>query len=538
MKIKRINGILFYNLFLSGLNNLKKHEEEVNKMNVFPVPDGDTGYNMCLTLENGLKSTKKEEHAGRFLGELAVGMLYGARGNSGVILSQIVNGLANELKKDSIVDAHELYEGFTTAYQYAYKSVVKPEEGTILTVIREGVQPLKDAVSRGTYVDVFFNIYLANLKISLTKTPDLLPILKEAGVVDSGALGFIYIIEGMLSYLNNGVIDFSETKQEIVPSATIKEENKEYGYCTEVIIKRHPWVQYSKEIFIEELNGHGNSIVVAEIDLNVKIHIHTFIPGNVLNLCQRYGTIKAVKVEDMDTQADELKKELDKDKEPIKKDIIKIAVVDGLGNKNIYKEIGCDVIVDGGSKVMVATNDLVDAVKDNVAKMYFIIPNNKNSIPAANLAVEMLKNKNVFITPTTNILEGYFALSCDDETSNDLEYRKHLLLDNYESINTIVIFSSTRDAVLNNVSIKKGDYTSLNKNEVLSSNNSIKDTIINSLEKIDDIDSYSTCVILKGLNFGISEEEIASIIEEKYPQLSLSFLDGGQSIYNAIIGLL
>ena len=311
MSTKRINGFQLEQMLKNGLANLQRQEEEINRLNVFPVSDGDTGTNMRLTLDNGIRFAKTKMNAGDYLRQLSEGMLLGARGNSGVILSQFFKGFYVEQSRCAQLGVGELRNGLIRGYRTAYSAVVKPAEGTILTVTREGIEHIRSQLTRNTTVEQLFSMYIAEMKKTLAMTPEMLPVLKEAGVVDSGALGFIAIAEGMLKYLF-GEIMLPEEKGEQKPPKQVdlglfnEDSPFEDGYCMEFILQLMNAPKYNRHFrisaYIEDLKLYGNSIVAVQDGKRVKVHIHTLIPAKIITLSQEFGEFLTFKLENMQCQ--------------------------------------------------------------------------------------------------------------------------------------------------------------------------------------------------------------------------------------------
>lgn len=546
MKLKEVNGLVFEKMLINGLNNLKNNEQQINNINIFPVPDGDTGFNMRLTLEAGLNNATNIEHLGDFLEKLSDGMLLGARGNSGVILSQLFFGFSQELKRDSIANVNELKEAFIEGYRQAYKAVVKPVEGTILTVARCGIENIKSQVSRRNTIGTFFSIYLAELKKTLILTPELLPSLKEAGVVDSGGLGYIILIEGMMNYLygeeiNVGDGSFELEKIEEINTSSFNENSLfELGYCTEFVLQllnsKINVSEFDEKSFVSDLTTLGDSLVVVKNKTIVKVHIHTKTPNVVIEYALRFGEFVKFKLENMQLQHNEnfVDKQIAEHKV-----LAKIAVANGEGIKEVYKELGCDIIIDGNRTMNTSSQELVNAIKACNADKIVILPNDKNIYLACEQAINVSKKDNVEIIKTSNILEGYYALAMDVADSSNIKYRIDSMKEGIEKIKTISIFSSTRDCKINNVKIKTGERVSISGGIVLSSYKHIDDCILKALESITDLSEKSYCLILKGEGFkDYYEGLLLDKINELYPDLEIAFLEGGQPVYDAIIGLL
>jgi len=545
MKVKRVDGVLFEKMLVNGLNYLKQNEAKINEMNVFPVPDGDTGSNMRMTLENGLRSAKVNTNVGEYANELASGMLMGARGNSGVILSQIFKGFFEDIRRCSILDAREFMEGFVAGYKCAYDAVIKPVEGTILTVAREGIEHIRGQINRGMYIDSFFSIYVAEMKKSLEGTPNLLPCLKEAGVLDSGGAGYILIIEGMLKYLQDEIVDGEAivTKDNNVIDTTKFDEysNFDYGYCLEFILQlmvsKTDINKFNQKLFIKDLEGLGESLVVVKDGTKVKVHIHTKLPAHVITYAQTYGEFVAFKLENMALQHSSLHQEkADEGKLP-HVDLAKIAIVNGEELKQIYTELGCHIVLDGGKTMNTSSEEIIKAIKKCDAEKIVIFTNNKNIELACLQAIDCLKQDNIHMIKSKNSLRGYYALAMDEADNDNLDYRIKQMEAGVEAIKTITLFNASRDCNLNGVEVKKDSIVASDEDKILASSGDIYYIIKNSLEQINDISEKTMCIILKGKNFNYDTELLEKAINEANPYLEINYMDGGLEIYDAIIGL-
>lgn len=544
MKVKRVDGILLEKMLVNGLNLLKQNEKKINDMNVFPVPDGDTGYNMRMTLENGLKNSTSNPHAGEYLASLSKGMLMGARGNSGVILSQIFKGFADELRKDSILDAKEIVEGMVAGYKKAYSVVSKPVEGTIITVVREAAEATKEQANRGMYIDVILGIFLAEAKKSLDYTPNLLSCLKDAGVLDSGGAGFVVITEGMLKYLHDeliegDVLEVSSVVQSNAGSLAFNEFSSfDFGYCMEFILQlfasKINIASFNLKLFTKELEGMGESLVVVKDETRIKVHIHTKLPARIITYAQMFGEFVSFKLENMALQHSSLS--LEKKLDYV--DLAKIAIVNGEAIKQTYYDLGCQIVIDGTKTMNTSSEEIIKAIKKCNAKEIVIFTNNKNIILACEQAVRSLNSNNVHIIKTSDILEGYYALAMDENDSKNLEYRINQMEEGAKSIKTITFFKASRDCHLNDVNIKEGEIVGANKDIILFSSDEFIKTVINSLEKIEDINEKSMCIILKGINLNCDLDLLNEEITNHFPNLDINYLDGGMEIYDAIIGLI
>ena len=409
--MKTIDGNILKRLLISASNNLYNHYPEIDALNVFPVPDGDTGINMSLTCTSGANEISKITESNCFgvARTFSRGLLMGARGNSGVITSQIFRGFASTLENTSVVDARVLSEAFLNGSKVAYKAVMRPVEGTILTVIRESSAALHKQVKEGMSIEKALEILLKEARTSLKRTPELLPILKEVGVVDSGGTGLVRIIEGMHLASIGKFVERNEIKNGNSESSTIFKdiEEEEFGYCTEFIMSlgpdsvKKPFVQKQ---FSNWLGNHGNSLVVVVDEDVVKVHVHTMNPGEILTYAQQYGEFLKLKIENMTEQHHALENGADvtphqdlveeKKEEPVSidKDYAIIAVSSGEGINQCFNEAGVEYIVTGGQTMNPSSEDFVEAIKKTHAKNVYILPNNSNIVMAASQACDIMSS--------------------------------------------------------------------------------------------------------------------------------------------------
>lgn len=542
-----INGIIFEKMILNGLNNLINHEREINVMNVFPVADGDTGTNMRLTLENGYKKAQHNEHLGLYLKELSAGMLLGARGNSGVILSQLFKGIAQSLARCSIANPREIKESLILAYQTAYQAVINPVEGTILTVAREGIEHTKDQVFGKVKIDTVFAMYLAEMRVSLEKTPTILPVLKEAGVLDSGAYGYIIIIEGMLKALLGEKIETGLEeikKQEETPSSVFFDENSEFneGYCMEFLLQLMNSKNYRQtfnfDAFVDSLKQLGNSIVALREGTIIKVHIHTLVPGQVMEIAREYGEFVSFKLENMQVQHNEYIYKQKQEKKLDHKPLQIIAVVDGEGIESLYKEMGCDIVLQGGQTMNTSSEEFVYAINRTDADDVIIFPNNKNILEAARQAVSVSEAKNVTIIPTETVLEGYYALAMD-LPDMDNETRIDSLRSGAEGIVSISIGDAIKEYKDKEFSCSIGDKVGILNGKMVGAAKSIKETLDILLSKIEDIEDKAGIIVFKGESCSQNiEKDITNLINEKYDHLDVQIFEGDEHIYDVLIGVI
>ena len=543
-----LDGKTFKQMLVYGAASLRKNIEIVNNLNVFPVPDGDTGTNMKMTFDSGLSTLTwdKDEGIGSVSEKFAQGMLLGARGNSGVILSQIFKGISNGLIGKETVNAMELGQAFSEGVKQSYMAVRKPVEGTILTVFREATEKANDNTNIKTSIEDYFNNFLNEGEKVLKKTPELLPILKEAGVIDSGGAGLIYIIKGMIGDSTDENITYSnevEDKKTTQIKRIIFNEQGEldYAYCTEFLLQLQP-KKVNIETFdiqeiiskLEEMNG--DSIVAIKDGDIVKVHVHTKHPGVVFELAQEYGEFISVKVENMAIQHNETTIE-NNYKVSKHKDVAIITVAKDAGFANLFKEMGADYIVDGGQSMNPSSNDFLKAFDSVNADNIIVLPNNSNIILACNQAKELYKKSNVYIVPTKTLGEGYSALALYDP-SETLENAISTFESQEECVTTIEITKSVREAALNGIDIHKDDYIAKSGKAMLSSSKDYFETIKESLSKTLDNRERSIITVFKGIDTKEEDEEkIANFINENYQNIEVYFLYTNQDIYNFIIVL-
>lgn len=543
-----LDGKTFKQMLVYGAASLRKNIEIVNNLNVFPVPDGDTGTNMKMTFDSGLSALTwdKDEGIGSVSEKFAQGMLLGARGNSGVILSQIFKGISNGLIGKETVNAMELGQAFSEGVKQSYIAVRKPVEGTILTVFREATEKANDNTNIKTSIDDYFNTFLNEGEKSLKKTPELLPILKEAGVIDSGGAGLIYIIKGMIGDSTDENITYSNEVEEKKPTQikriVFNEKGElDYAYCTEFLLQLQP-KKVNIETFdiqeiiskLEEMNG--DSIVTIKDGDIVKVHVHTKNPGAVFELAQEYGEFISVKVENMAIQHNETTIE-NNYKVSKHKDVAIITVAKDAGFANLFKEMGADYIVDGGQSMNPSSNDFLKAFDSVNADNIIVLPNNSNIILACNQAKELYKKSNVYIVPTKTLGEGYSALALYDP-SETLENAISTFESQEECVTTIEITKSVREAALNGIDIHKDDYIAISGKAMLSSSKDYFETIKESLSKTLDNRERSIITVFMGIDTKEEDEEkIANFINENYQNIEVYFLYTNQDIYNFIIVL-
>ncbi len=549
MKIRRINGTDFEKMLKNGHANLKMHEDEVNKLNVFPVPDGDTGTNMRLTLEHGIRSAKSDPKIGVYLKGLSDGMLLGARGNSGVILSQLFRGIFLALSRGSAINTADLRNAMTRGYREAYSAVLKPVEGTILTVSREGVENIRPQITRQTSIDNFLSMYAAEMRKSLLNTPELLPVLKEAGVVDSGALGYILIVEGMLKYLYGEELEYTPAlshDEEELPVDNVDEslfnENSvfEDGYCLTFLLQLMKGAQYNQKFklnqFIDDLSALGNSIVAVQNDSRVKVHVHSLKPHRIIRAAQEYGEFISMKIDNMQIQHNEHDTVVVKKTEH--KPISIVAVTNGAGMKKTFTDLGCDCVLEGGATMNTSSREFLEAFKKLDCDRIVVLPNNKNIRLAAEQATKLYEGVPVTVLPTVSTVQGYYTIAMDMPDSSDIEARIQSMENGMNALQTVAVTRATRDYQANGVSCREGEVIGLLNGEVVTAGGNFPDAIMEAMQQIDGIDEKENVMIFVGCDVeGDLRDEIESRITELCPFADVTFMDGGQPVYSWLLGI-
>ena len=543
---RRVNGFLLEKMLRNGLANIRAAEETINGLNVFPVADGDTGLNMRLTLENGLRRAKGRTEIGLYLRDLSEGMLLGARGNSGVILSQIFKGIYQELARCQAATIADVRNALIRGYRVAYQSVVCPVEGTILTVAREGIELIRTQLDRNTSIESLLGMYIAQMRKTLAATPDMLAVLKEYGVVDSGAVGYITIFEGMYKYLCGETLQDSGSG-ETVPRTDISEdifnENSpfEEGYCMEFILQLMNGDSYNHRFriatFTEDLKLFGNSIVVTQDGTRVKVHIHTMKPGKVIAMSQEFGEFLTFKLDNMQVQHNEFIRKMPK-QERVHLQMAVVAVVNGAGMQKVFTDLGCTVVLDGSSKMNTSTQEFLDAFREANADTIVVLPNNKNIVRAAEQAAAMFGESEIHVLPTTSMVEGYYALSMDipDEVTDK---RIKAMLSGAGNIVTLSQTIASRDYAHNGIGCKVGEEIALVNDRLVFSCRDTIEAVMGGLHKIEGIADKEYCVIFRGEDVDPAQESILEdAIREEYPLLELQFMDGGQRIYRWLLGVI
>ena len=521
-----INGITFEKMMLNALNNLYNHEKEINDMNVFPVADGDTGTNMRLTLENGINHASKDKHLGNYLKNLSTGMLLGARGNSGVILSQLFKGMYSELKSDSIVNPGEMRDALIKGYQTAYKAVLKPVEGTILTVAREGIENIKNQIKGRISQEETFKIYVNELNKQLKLTPNILPILKEANVLDSGAKGYVVIVEGMYKYLLGQIIerDYIQTRDD---NEKTKLNNEEDDYIFDLSIKINidtfdikVFDKKLKILSVEYEYSIDNDIV------NVKAKAND--PAKCIRMIKEFGDVVSLKLENSSLTSKEEKQE-----EIPFKAIVYISCVSGSGVANLYKDMGVDVLLNMNP----STQDFLDAFKRINAERIVILPNDKNIVETAYQAMKLSRLDNITILSTKNVIEGYYSLAMDVPDSS-VNNRISAISENVGVI-CLNVSKAIKEYANETLKVNVGEFVTYIDGKILASDKDIIASLDKTLKQVEDIDSKSSVFILLGKEASNDlEDELNDFFSDYYDHLEVNILAGDQDKEIIALGIL
>ncbi len=539
--MKTLDGISLKEGFISGSNNLYNHYPEVDALNVFPVPDGDTGMNMNLTLTSGSKEiqNRNDKNISDIAKAFSRGLLMGARGNSGVITSQIFRGFAKGLEGLETVNALQLSNAFQKGVEVAYKAVMKPVEGTILTVIREASQALKEQVKESFSIEKCFEILIKEAHISLNHTPELLPVLKEVGVVDSGGFGLCYILEGILSGIKGNVIERKlatavDNKQE----ETVEENIYQVNFILKSDIKNKKPVVDNRLIFHLKNRGFDDIELLHINDNDIQVKMRSKTPGLVLNFVQQYGEFLKVEVKNLSTKDDvafvnkeEMLNNIPKEKYAI------IAVSAGEGISNFFKELGVTQIVFGGQTMNPSTEDFVDAIKKCHAENIIILPNNSNIVLAASQACEVVgKDYNCQVVPTKTIPQGISScVMFDSELS--LEDNLSQMKEAMENVKSGSVTFAIRDSEIDGVKVKKDDFIGILDKKIVSSHRHQINTVMELLEKmVDDNSAVITLLIGKDCDSSLVEK-VKNKISKLYPDVDLDIRQGLQPVYTFLIGV-
>lgn len=537
--MKLLNSSILIQMIQMGARNLSNNKDLINKLNVFPVPDGDTGTNMNLSMQSAVQSIQQLEESPSMelvLKAFSKGLLMGARGNSGVILSQLFRGFCAALEQTETIDTKQFAEGLQAGVDVAYKAVANPVEGTILTVAKDTAKfALTYAETEDDFVP-FMETVIKEANRSLDYTPELLPVLKEVGVVDSGGKGLVTVYEGFLAMLKGEVLPEPEMDVEALikheheksVQSFISKDSIEKGYCTEFFVEITSDA-FDENEFRDTLAQYGDSLLVAMTDDIVKVHIHSETPGEVMSIAQKYGELDRIDIENMRKQYEHIVEQENAEvKDPIDVGIITVAF--GQGITQTFNSIGATTIIEGGQTMNPSTEDVLAAIEKTNAAHTFILPNNKNIVLAANQAKE-ISDKSITIIPTKSVPEGISALLAYDESLSN-EENEQSMLEAMEDIKTGSVTYATRDTVINNMEIKQGAYIGLNNDTIKVTKDNRLDTIQALLEEIVDEDEDELITLFYGEDVTVDEiKKVESFVEETFEDVEIEVHEGNQPIY-------
>ncbi|MGG3560124.1 DAK2 domain-containing protein [Neobacillus rhizosphaerae] len=558
MSITALDGKRFAEMVIQGANHLAANAKMVDALNVFPVPDGDTGTNMNLSMTSGAKEVRNnvQEHIGKVGVSLSKGLLMGARGNSGVILSQLFRGFSKAVESKAEISAKDFAQALDAGVETAYKAVMKPVEGTILTVAKDSAKKGVQVAQKSNDIIVIMEEVVKEAKASLKRTPDLLPVLKEVGVVDSGGQGLVFVYEGFLAVLKGEELPESPitpSMDEMVNAEHHKSVQShmntadiEFGYCTEFMVRfeadkvtKHP---FDEGDFRNDLSKLGDSLLVIADEDVVKVHIHSEQPGEVLTYGQKYGNLINMKIENMRQQHSNIVGESHTEKvselPKAPKELQEYGIVTvsmGSGIAELFKSIGAHAVIEGGQTMNPSTEDIVKAVKEVNAKKVFILPNNKNIIMAAQQAADV-SDEEIYVIPSKTVPQGLSALLAFNPTT-DVTANESAMMDALQHVKTGQITFAVRDTQIDGLEIEKDDFMGISEGKIVIKNkdkeNAAKDLLSQMLDEESEI-----LTIIYGED--VTEEEVTSLtqfVEENFADVEIEVHNGGQPLYSFIFSI-
>jgi len=550
--VSKIDGKLFAEMIIQGAQNLSNHADLVDSLNVYPVPDGDTGTNMNLTMTSGREAVESNlsQHIGELGKTYSKGLLMGARGNSGVILSQLFRGFCKNLEEYDVIDAKQFAESFKAGVDTAYKAIMKPVEGTILTVARDAADAaMRKAEETDDCITLMSDI-LEAAEISLENTPNLLPVLKEVGVVDSGGKGLAVVYEGFLKALKGETVSDKAPKlnkdslvnEEHDFHGVINTEDIVYGYCTEMMVRfGKNKKSFDEHNFREDMSAFGDSLLVINDDEIVKVHVHTEKPGDVFNYGQQYGELIKLKVENMREQHREVVKKASDShsakqaEEPTTVETAVIAISMGGGITDLFKSMGATHMISGGQTMNPSTEDIVKVIEQSQCKRAIILPNNKNILMASEQAADIVEAETVVI-PTKSIPQGIAALFNYDE-SDTLDANKSRMVESLQAVRSGSVTYAVRDTKIDGVEIKKDAFMGLVEDKIVTSNADQFETTKGLLAEMIHEDSEIITMIVGEDADDVVTSNIEAWLEETYPEVELDQHDGQQPVYQYLFSV-
>lgn len=564
MEITSINSKLLARMFLAGAKNLDSKKDWINELNVFPVPDGDTGTNMTMTIMSAAKevSSLTNPTMAELAKAISSGSLRGARGNSGVILSQLFRGFCKVIKEYDEIDVTILCEACQKAVETAYKAVMKPKEGTILTVAKGAAEKALELSDETEDVVTFVEEVIKQAEYVLDQTPEMLPVLKQAGVVDSGGQGLVQVLKGAYDALIGKEIDYTiEGAPTGAAPAKISAETEaeiKFGYCTEfIIVLNAPMSDNEEHAYKAFLESIGDSIVVVADDEIVKTHVHTNDPGLALQKALTFGSLSKIKIDNM---REEHQEKLIKDSQKLAaqqkaeeeayeathadekinnmpaKEMGFVSVSIGEGMNEVFRGLGVDYLIEGGQTMNPSTEDMLNAIEHVNAKTVFILPNNKNIIMTANQAVDLVEDKQIIVIPTKTIPQGITAL-VNYIPDHSAEENKEQMMAEIENVKTGQVTYAVRDTEIDGKTIKQNDFMGIGDKSILSVGTDLRATTLEMVDAMVDEDSAIVSIYFGSDSDEDSANELAAAIEEKYPDVEVEVNDGGQPIYYYVISV-
>ncbi len=548
MSLRYLSGKLFAKMFRGGAARLHSKAEDVNQLNVFPVPDGDTGDNMSMTMDGGVDAIRSDEGGDSLASiskKVARGMLHGARGNSGVILSQFFAGIASSFEGCDKADVKTVGRALEIGVKKAYSAVLTPTEGTILTVIREAVRYAVSRIDDESSIETLFHDLLSEMGNSLRRTPELLDVLREAGVVDSGGAGLLYIMEGFNQILDGVVPDGMDQynmarSADASPDLSLFGEDTEltYGYCTELLLRLQPkktdLVPFSEESLNAFLQSVGDSAVCFRDGSIVKLHVHTKDPEKVLSFCHDFGEFLTVKIENMTLQHHEASAGT-----PVKRTARQrygtVAVASGAGIQALFKSLGADYVINGGQTMNPSSEDFLDAFDEVNAEVIFVLPNNSNVILAARQAAEICEYSRVYVLESRTLGDGYAALSNLNYEPDDPQQVVDEMNRAMEDVTTCLVSTAVRDATFNSVKVREGDYIGFTGKTILAADRDRLTVVRSLLDGMDLTGKYALTVFSGRDADPETDRLLQKYVEENWPDLTLYPVDGGQTVYDYIL---
>ncbi|MDZ5720235.1 DAK2 domain-containing protein [Bacillus sp. SXabc123] len=550
MSIRTLGGRTFAEMILAGAQNLSQNASAVDALNVFPVPDGDTGTNMNLSMTSGAREVEQmdTDDIGKVGSALSKGLLMGARGNSGVILSQLFRGFSKSIETKKEINALEFAQALQAGVDMAYKAVMKPVEGTILTVAKDAAKKAVALAEKETDITALMTAVTCEAEASLNRTPELLPVLKEVGVVDSGGKGLLCVYEGFLASLKGEIVpqkavlpsldDMVSAEHHKSAQSMMNTEDIEFGFCTEVMVRLDQTKrEFDEGTFRQDLSQFGDSLLVIADESLAKVHIHAEEPGNVLNYAQHYGELIKIKIENMREQHTSIisqeSKPAENEKPPAKQPYGIVTVAMGEGISDLFKSIGASVVIEGGQTMNPSTEDIVEAVKSVNAETVFILPNNSNIIMAANQAASVM-GEQVFVIPAKTVPQGMSALLAFNP-DQEAEANEANMLSAIQQVKSGQVTYSVRDTHIDGKDIKKGDFMGiLNGTIIGTAEDQLSAAKMLLSEMIGEDDEIVT--ILYGEDASQEEaEELEAFLSEKYEEIEVEIHNGKQPLYSYIV---